>query len=236
MAAPEFGVSDVLGLGADWEPQGNSPAANTTRATASGSNGDIVAEKGHNSVESGTASYIYIGTETEMIAALVAALALPGQLADSDTLLITGVSVDYTPCAAGKRPVVTFTYRDGPTAAPTTPYWYTSALTLPTYVAANIAVPTLLTVTAGDAECQICQWSLQAQFGEDLDKDGEYLAGDCYGGEETLNLTFVGLPTSITSTGWIQTAGPGTNTGANASNTGYGTNAYTFVRKVTRSS
>lgn len=234
MAAPVFGVTDVLGLGADWEPQSNSPTLNTTRATAAGGNGDIVAENGHNDIESGTASYIYVGAETGFIAALLAAAALPGQLADSDTLLITGVAIDYSPCAAGKRPLVTFTYRDGPTAAPATPYWYTSDLTLPTYVAANLAVPTLLTVTAGDAECQNCQWSLQAQFGEDLDKDGDYLAGACYGGEESVNLTFVGLPTSITSTGWIQTAGPGTNTGANASNTGYGTNAYTFIRKVTR--
>lgn len=235
MAAPVFGATDVLGLGSDWEPQGNSPTSASTRATAAGANGDVVAEKIHNLTENGTATYIYIGAETDFITALVAANALPGQLADTDTLIITGVSVDYSPCASGQRPIATFTYRDGPTAAPATPFWYTSALTLPTYVAANLVVPTLLTVTGGDAECQNCNWSLMCQFGESLDKDGDFLAGDCYGGEETVNLTFVGLPTSITSTGWLQTSGPGVNTGANATNTGYGTNAYTFVRKVTRS-
>ena len=232
MAAPVFGVSDVLALGADWEPQSNSPTLAGTRATAAGNDGDIIAETTHNDVESGTASYIYIGAETDFATALAAASADVGDVVDTASLLVTGWSIDYSPCAAGKRPVITFTYRDGPTAASAT---YVTAQTCPTYVSATPVVPTILTTTDGDAECQSSSIALSAQFGEDLDKDGEFLAGETYGAEETINLQYVGVPTSITSTGYQQTSGPGTNTGAEASNTAYGTNSYTFVKGVTRS-
>ena len=232
MAAPIFGVSDVLALGADWEPQSASPTLASTRATASGDDGDIVAEVIHNAIESGTASYIYIGAETAFIAALAAASADVGDIADTNTLMITGWSIDYSPCAAGKRPVITFTYRDGPVAASAT---YVTASVCPTYVATTPVVPPILAATPGDAEIQACTIALVAQFGEDLDKDGEYLASATYGGEETITHQWVGLPTSITSTNYLQTSGPGTNTGANASGTAYGTNSYTFVRKITRS-
>jgi hypothetical protein len=98
-----------------------------------------------------------------------------------------------------------------------------------------VAVPPILTVTEGDAEIQTSSIALVAQFGEDTDKDGEYLAGATYGAELTISHQWVGLPTSITSTGYDQTSGPGTNTGAEASGTAYGTNSYTFVKGVTRS-
>jgi len=129
--------------------------------------------------------------------------------------------------------MVTFSFRNGPTAAPATPYWYKTDLVLPTYVSANLIVPPLFTVSAGDAELQSCKWSLSIQFGEDLDKDGAFLAGNGYGGEETVNHRWVGVPTSITSTGWIKTGGNASGIAASA-NTSYPTNDYTFVRKVTR--
>ena len=233
MSAPAFGVTDILSLGADWEPQSSSPTNAATHAEATGSDGDVVAETTHRNKETGTVSYIYIGAETDVITAVVAANALPGQLVNS-AYFITGLGVDYSPCASGQRPMITFTYQDGPTAAPATPFWYTSDLTLPTYVAANVDVPTILSVTAGDAEVQTCQWEVNCQYGEDLDKDGEFLAGQAYKGQEQLTLQFVGTPTSITSTGWQQTGGPGANGGETKSNTGYGTSSYTFVRAVTR--
>ena len=235
MSAPVFGAIDVLGLGASWEPQNASPSNAPTHAEATGPDGDVVAETSHRDKETGTAAYIYIGLETDFVAALVAAAALPGQLVDSDTLLITQVAIDYAPCAAGQRPMVTFTYQDGPTAAPATPFWYTTDVTLPTYVAANVIVPGFLTPVAGDAEIQTSGWQIACQFGEDLDGDGEYLAGQSYKGQETINMQFVGTPTSFTSTGWIQTGAPGSNTGEAVSNTGYGTSSYSFVRAVTRS-
>jgi len=231
MAAPVFGVLDVLVLGTGWEPQSVSPTLTSTRATATGDDGDIAVETIHNAVESGTASYIYTGALTNFAAALVAASADVGDIVDTATLLITGWSIDYSPCAAGKRPVITFTYRDGPTTAKAT---YVTTQTCPTYVATTPVVPPLLTATADSAEIQTCTIALVAQFGEDLDKDGDFKYGNTYGGEETITHQWVGLP-AITSTGYVQTSGPGSNTGANASGTAYGTNSYTFVKRVTRS-
>jgi len=236
MTAPAFGATDVLALGADWEPVSNSPASAGTRVTAGGNDGDVIASNVHNTIESGSAAYIYTGAETSFIAAWAAANCRPGELVDTNTLMVLSLALDYSPCAAGKRPLCTFGYRDGPTAAPTTPFWYTTALVLPTYTAANIEVPeSVLTLTLGDAELQNLQWGLGMQFDPSLDKDGDYLAGQGFGAEETLDLTFVGLPTSITSTGWDQTSGPGANTGLQLSNTGYDQSAYQFVRGVTRS-
>jgi len=234
MSAPTFGVTDVLVLGASWEPQSNSPASAGTRVTAAGPDGDIVASNVHNLVEAGSAAYKYIGADTDFPAAFAASGCDVGDLVDTNSLLITGIAIDYGPCAAGERPLVTFTYRDGPTAAPTVPFVYLSALTLPTYVAANVVVPSALTITAGDAELQNLQWGLSMQFGEDLDKDGDYLAGQGFGGEETLALTFAGTPTSITSTGWDETTKPGANTGEALTNSGYSQSVYNYVRGVVR--
>jgi len=152
----------------------------------------------------------------------------------SDTLIITGIGIDYAPCAEGKRPLVTFTFRDGPTAAGAT---YVSALgaALPTYTASTPVVPGLLTMTLGDAEVQTSSFDLTAQFGEDLDKVGDFLVGNAYGAEETLNINTVGIPTSITSTGYDQTNGPGATVGGDQSNTDYNKAAFTFVKKITRS-
>ena len=229
MAAPVFAASDVLSLGADWEPQGSDGAKNLTRATASGNDGDIVAEVGHNTINSGTATYIYIGEETAFAAAILAAAAWVGMVKNS--LLITGIGIDYSPCAAGKRPLVAFTFRDGPTSAT---HHYLTTLVLPTYVAGSVNVPDILTIAGGDAEVTNNQWGLTAQFGEDLDKDGEFLAGETYGGEETLNITTVGVPTSVTSTGWIETQAPSA-TCPIRSNVGYNEGiGHTYIRAVTR--
>jgi hypothetical protein len=152
----------------------------------------------------------------------------------SNTLTITGYTIDYSPCAGGKRPTIAFAFRDGPTAAKAT-YVTSLSAALPTYVATTPVVPDLLVVTGEDAETTNAQYGLAAQFGEDLDKDGEYLAGETYGGEESISMTFVGNPTSIASTGWSQTGGPGSTVGGDLSNTAYDTNTYTYVTGVTRS-
>ena len=234
MTAPAFGALDVLALGTGWEAQSSSASASPTRATATGNDGDIVASTTHNAIESGTATYIYTGAETDFATAIAAASADVGDVVDTNTLLITGYTIDYSPCASGKRPTIAFSYRDGPILASAT-YVTSLAASLPTYVATTPVVPDLLALTAGDAETTSSQYSLVAQFGEDLDKDGEYLAGNTYAGEETIELSFVGAPTSITSTGWDQTAGPGANTGGELTQTGYNTTSYTFIKGITRS-
>jgi len=227
-AAPTFGAADNLSLGAGWEPQGSDGALAQTRASQGGSTGDIIAETVHNAIHSGSTRYIYTGAETAFAAAIEAATAWPGNVLNS--LLITGLAIDYSPCAAGKRPVVTFTHRDGPSASLRQ---YKTVIVLPTYVAVAVSVPELLTVAGGDAEVVNAQWSIAAQFGEDFDKDGEFLAGAVYQGEETINLTFAGEPTSITSTGWQRTAGISATCPIRL-NTGYGAGGgETFVRGVT---
>ena len=227
-----FGVLDKLVLGADWEPQSNSPVSAGTRVKVAGPAGDQAASNVHNRIESGTSSYIYIGAETDFAAAFLADLCNVGKMVASNTLLIMAAAIDYSPCAAGKRPLVNFTWRDGPTLATT--FSYISTLTLPTYAASNVIIPEILTLTAGSAEIQNTQWSMAMQLGVDLDKDGDYLASQGYDGEETLGLNFVGTPTSITSTGWDETSAPGDATGEQASNTGYGQTAYNFARGVAR--
>ena len=69
--------------------------------------------------------------------------------------------------------------------------------------------------------------------GRSLNKSGEYLAGEGYGARETLVLTWKGIPTSITSTGWIGTNAPSPKLPTKI-NTGYPDQVYTFTRKVAR--
>ena len=128
MAAPARGTTDVLSLGADWEPITTEGALTAKLVEAGGANGDIIAEDVHDTVEAGNAKYEYIGAETGFIAALDAVTAWPGRLLATDTLLLGSVAIDFSPCAAGKRPIVTFgDLRDGPTSEPATPFWYKTA-------------------------------------------------------------------------------------------------------------
>lgn len=231
MSAPVFGGVDSLVLGDDWEVQSVSGGIAANHVEAPGANGDVIAETTHNPLDSGTCQAIYIGEETAFAAAF--ANFWPGKLVATDTILISGLGIDYAPCASGKRPLVTFTWRGSPPAAPTTPYWYTTDLVLPTYVAAALVVPDILTVTAGSAECQSAQWGLSIQVGDDTGASGAWLAAAGYKGQETINLSYVGIPTSITSTGWmnpqlVSALGP------NTSNSAYDVHPYTFVRKVAR--
>jgi hypothetical protein len=233
MAAPAFGAVDVGTLGADWEVQNTDGAKAPTIVRANGGNGDIIAETSHYPIQSGTITAIYVGAETGFIAALGSFW--PGKLIASDTLIVLGNAIDYGPCAQGKRPLVTFTVRDGPTSAPATPFWYVTDLVLPTYVAANVIVPqALLTATLGSAEVTNAQWSLAMQLGADLTAAGAFLASQGYEGIETLTLTCKGIPTSITSSGWLTQTEPAAAI-ANSSNSDYPDHVYTFTRKVTRS-
>jgi hypothetical protein len=233
MTAPAFGAVDLLTLGADWEPIGVTGALAQQRAMTSGGNGDIIAEVKYNSQQTGQAQYHYIGTEAAFAAAFTAAACWPGKLF-ADTLFVLSLGIDYDPCARGELPIVSIGLTDGPVADCATPFWYTTALVLPTYAeAAALTVPPILTATAGSAECQSAKWSLSCRAGRSLNKDGEYLSGQGFEGEEKIDLTWVGQPTSITSTGWVNTAGAA-GLIAPSSNTGYPTTPYSFVRKVAR--
>jgi len=233
MSAPTFGAADSLALGTGWEPIETDGSLQQTNATAAGAKGDDIAETTHNPIQSGPVKYHYTGVETGFIAALLAAGALPGKLVATNTLQILTVGLDYSPCAKGELPIVTFQVHNGPTSAPTTPFWYTSALTLPTYTGgANIIVPqAILTATLGSAEIVNVAWELTCAAGRSLGKTGNYLAGQAFGGRENLTLTLKGIATSFTSTGWSQTAGPSTLLPKD-SNVGYVDQVYSFTRKV----
>jgi len=217
-----FGATGVLGLGEDWELQSTSPTVNRTRAEATGDEGDVIAATEHNAITGGSETYVYIGAETAFVAAIEAGSAWCGNVMQS-LYVITSIAIDYSPCASGQRPKVTFTYRDGPTSDCRI---YKTDVVLPTYVASSPSVPSLLSVTAGDAECQSSSFSLSCEFGFDLDDGGDYLAGETYKGMESITLNFVGTPTSVTSTGYTST-----DSGA-TTNTAYPTTSFTYVKGV----
>ena len=231
MSAPVFAAVDSAALGAGWEVQDVQGSIAPTHVEESGANGDTIAETSHNPMDTGTVKAIYTGAETNFVTAF--ASLWPGKLIATNTILVMSLGIDFAPCASGKRPMVTISGRGNPPAAPTAPYWYATALTLPTYVAAALIVPTILTVTAGDAECQSASWELSMQVGDDLGRTGGWLAGAGYEGQETITLQTVGKFTSVTSSGWIQNAGPSALL-PNSTNAGYNKETYTFIRKVSR--
>jgi hypothetical protein len=219
-----FGQTDVLSLGADWEPQTDSGAESKTRATATNGKGTIVAENTHGAVSTRTAVYIYTGAETDIAAAIDAANANPGQAVNS--LLILSVSVGYADCKAGKLPKVSFEYTDQRT---TDSRIFKPTVTLPSYAAGDPEVPTILTATLGDAVMDDCTYRIGCQIDPDIDKDGDIMGGETFGGEESLELSMTGVPTSITSTGWQITS---TGAPSALANTSYPKSAYSFVKGV----
>jgi hypothetical protein len=219
-----FGQTDVLSLGSDWEPQSDSGAQSLTRATATNGAGTIIDETTHGAVSTRTAVYIYTGAETDIAAAIEAADANPGQAVNS--LLILSVSVGYADCKSGKLPKVSFEYTDQRT---TDSRIFKPTVTLPSYAAGSPEVPTILTATLGDALMDDCSYRIGCQIDPDMDKDGDVLGGETFGGEESLDLALTGTPTSITSTGWQNTS-----IGAPSAqgNTAYPKAAYSYVKGV----
>jgi hypothetical protein len=219
-----FGQTDVLALGAGWVPQSDSGAQSATRVTATNGKGTIIAENTHGAVSTRTAVYIYDGAETDIADAIDAAGANPGQAVNS--LLILSVSVGYADCKSGKLPKVSFEYTNQRT---TDSRIFKPSVTLPSYAAGNPEVPTILTATLGDALMDDCTYRISCQIDPDMDKDGDVLGGETFGGEEALDLASTGVISSITSTGWQQTS-----IGAPSAlgNTAYPKAAYSFVKGV----
>jgi hypothetical protein len=221
MSATAFGASDVLSLGADWEPQNKNETTAYERAEATGANGDRIASSTHAALQTGTCPYIYTGAETDFSTALTAASAHVGQAANS--LLVNQIEIDYAPCAEGKKPVVTFSYRNDITAASNV---YLPSISLTTTAA---TVPDLLANGDADSECTSAKYTIRCEVGQDRDADGAIIAGATYHGEEQVDLEFYGVPT-LTSTGWDAI----TNPGATDSNAEYSTSSYSFVKGILR--
>lgn len=230
---PVFGAAGVLAtdLGADWEAQTQDKSTALAHSEAVGNNGDVVAETGYDSHATGSETYIYIGDATDYgtatTGALDAAGALPGKYQSTAAVTITAVEIDYSPCAQGKRETVTFTYSAGLTADSAV-YKPSLTTTLATKQEST-GVPTLFANANTPSKAQSTTYRIECQEGRDLDKDGAYLAGATYKGQETVNTTYIGSP-SLTTTGWIVTS-----TGGGAkSNTGYDTYPVSAVKRIAR--
>ena len=222
MGATAFGATDVLSLGADWEAQDSSQSAAPERAEATGANGDKIASSTYAELNSGTVSYIYIGAETAFPAALVAASCGVGQAPNS--LLVNQIEIDYAPCAAGKKPVVTFSFRNDITSDSAT---YVPSLATLTTTA--FTVPDLFANGDADSECTSAKYTIRCEVGQDRGDDGAIIAGQTYHGEEQVDVEYYGTPT-LTTTNWDDVTDPGLAD----SNAGYSTSSYSFVAGITR--
>jgi hypothetical protein len=239
---PVFGTSDILSLGADWEVTSVSlgGGGDFAQATAVGNNGDICAHNLHDGVSasigrySGSVSCIYKGSETNYTAALTNFL--PGNYVAN--LMITGVTIDYGPCAGGQRETVTF-------AVTRTSLTADSAKFAPSFTTQLVTkqegtgIPAILTKTGADSEVTGCTYSITCQHASTLGADGNDIAnaGSTFGGMETLAQTYVGDPGTVTlttPTGWLIRKNAVT-AAADKSNSGYDTYAAEAVHPVVRS-
>jgi hypothetical protein len=240
---PVFGTSDLLSLGADWEVQSNSlgGGGQFARAEAVGADGDVVGHNLHDGVSStlgrasGTITAIYIGSATDYGTPSTGALDgfLPGTVVAP--YVITGITIDYSPCAAGQRETVTFAVsKTSLTASSNT---YSPSLTTALVTKQEGAgIPSLLTAAGADSEAQSCTYALTCQVASTLDKVGNDIpdAGATYKGEETISQSYVGDPGAVTApTGFLVTVSPTSDT-ADKTNNGYDTYNATAVAFVAR--
>lgn len=220
MSAGTHGATDILALGADWEAQDTAKATGSDRATGSKANGDIDASTVYGAQIEITVPYIYIGAETDLAAALAAASANIGDLLA--TYLITGISCDLSPLASGQRAVINFTAVNGFSAASAV---YKPSVTVSLVVG---AIPDILANSDADSECVGATYGISAPFGTDRDAGGEIIRGATYGGEETLELEYYGIPTLVIA-GWDQT-----NDSERTSNADYSGSSFSLIKGVDR--
>ena len=227
MAAPTRQAQDIFLLGADWEAQSATNSTSDNRATSTLNNGDIDNESTYGTVESVSVPYKYIGAETDFDDALAAASARVGEVT-AGAYIVSGISIDYSTSGEGQKPIVTVTGRDQPGT------WepdyscdpiYSASIALPTE---PCGVPDLLANGDADSECTSATYTLEAQIGVDVDDAGDEIAMGMYGAEETLALSYYGLP-DLTSTGWLQTSKEDASSG-----TEYSTTGYTFIKGLQR--
>ena len=210
------GGVDIFGLGANWEIQTDSDPTAYDRATATDSCGDIgpTAVFGANKVPTCTA--LYVGAEVSFNAALDADGCNPGQ--KPGAYVISTFAVDYAPTLAGQKPMCTFTGADGFAAASNI---FKPLVTLPTYPG---CVPDVIPNSdATGSEVTGLQYTLAVPFGTDKDAAGDIIRGNTYGGEETIQLTYYGVPT-LDTTGYDTT-----QSNEDHSNQEFSTSGYTLM-------
>jgi hypothetical protein len=236
---PVFGTPGFIAtdLGTDWVCQSQDSASNQDHAEAVGGDGDVIAEVKYNTRLEGSETYVYNGSATDFGSASTGALAadgcLPGKYQATAAVIITKVEINYAPCASGQRETVTFTYRSG-LDADSSVYAPTLTAVLKTKQEGEGVPQDLLTnANAADSKCASATYAIECQEGRTLSAAGEHLAGATYKGQESLNLSYVGLP-SLTTTGWVVTSDQSATGGGGKTNTAYGTFSITAAKKLTR--
>ncbi len=235
---PVYATGGILAtdLGEDWEWQSGDVGQAAEHAKAPSSTGDTTAECIHGEHVTGSEKYLYIGTATDYTSAttgaIVAAAAMPGRFLTTANAVILSVEIDYSPCAQGKREVVTFTFSRG-IAADDHEYLASLTTVLKTKQE-NDGIPNDLLANANaTSKCTAATYAIKCEEGRDLDKVGDYLCGAVYGGEESLNMTHCGVPSLTAGTWMVTTSQVGTGEGS-LSNVTYGTFNTVAVKMITR--
>jgi hypothetical protein len=235
---PVFGTSDPLTLGADWEVQSVSlgGAGNFSRATAIGANGDAVAHNIYDGVSSsvgrisGTITAVYVGAETDYPTALDGFE--PGTYHGS--LMITGVTIDYGPCASGQRETVQFAVTNTALTADSSIFKPSLSTELATKQEGT-GIPSLLTAAGADSEATACTYALTCEIGTVQGADGNDIAAAAtFNGQEVISQSYVGDPGAVTApTGFLVVVKAAT-AAADKTNTGYDTYNATANANVLR--
>lgn len=194
---------DVLNLGGDWEPITDTLPQNPTLTALylGGRNGDPVASDAIGDTIAGTVTYKYKGSGNISDDAN-----LPDCGEVVNTYMVTEIKIDYSD---NDWPQVVFSVHkhnnnNHETSYPT----YQPTITLP----GGRGVSELLTNSAtATSAITKATYTLKCDH-VDEDPGGTHVAGACYNGMETLELSHIGTP-SLTTTGWHATNDPKTRAG-----------------------
>jgi len=237
---PVFGIgaTDPLTLGADWEVQSINlgGAGNFSRATAIGAAGDAVAHSLYDGVSSsvgrisGTITAVYVGAETDYPTALAGFE--PGTF--HTALMITGVTIDYGPCASGQRETVQFAVTNTALSADSSIFKPSLSTELATKQEGT-GIPSLLTAAGADSEATACTYALTCEIGTVQGADGNDIAAAAtFNGQEVISQSYVGDPGAVTApTGFLVVVKAAT-AAADKTNTGYDTYNATANANVLR--
>lgn len=217
IAVGGIAATDVFALGGDFEPQTSGSDLQLTRAALPGGNGDEVASALHDSKTVISQTYKYKAASGDIT---VADLYI-GKV--SGGYHIDGFQVAYSNT---DWPTVTVTGHNHTANAHEDDglVWIKPSLTLP----AGFGCPELFTNAGAASSCVSANYTLSATHKDVMGKDGNHLAGDNYGGLETVTATYYGVP-SLTTTGWDVTS-----TNSTDSNADFDQTAISATRKITR--
>lgn len=231
---PVFGTGGFLAndLGADWIWQSSDGAESQQVATATNGDGDGFLQQEYDAHSTGSETYHYNGTDGSYNGTAGACASfLPGKYLSTAAVALTGVDIDYSPCASGQRETVKFSWSNGLSADSRT---YEMTPTLPTK-RENDGVPELGTNANADSKVQSSSYSITCLEGRSLNATGTRFAGATYDGNESINETHVGLPAMTFAAGWKVTSKQEGSGEAAKSNTGYDTRSITATKSIVHS-